>query len=152
MIQRIQSIWFLLAGITISCLIFTPIITTTAGNIEYYVIAKGLYQKTGDVSTLVKSSTPLLIMTIATAVMCFVSIFNYSDRTRQKRIAFITIVFILGLSFWCSNFSKQIPGGIESATLGIGLFLPVIAISFVLLGIRGIKSDERLLKSADRLR
>jgi lysylphosphatidylglycerol synthetase-like protein (DUF2156 family) len=152
MIQRIQTIWFLLAGIVISCLIFIPMVTSSVGGNEYYVIAQGLYQKTGQTDTLIKGSTPLLIMTIAVAIMCIANVFNYRNRTRQKRIALINVVFIIALSFWCSNFSKQIPGGLESANFGVGMFLPVMGILFCILGIRGINNDEKLLKSADRLR
>ena len=35
---------------------------------------------------------------------------------------------------------------------GIGAYLPVVAIAFLLLAFRGIKKDEDLVKSIDRLR
>ncbi|MBB2147050.1 DUF4293 family protein [Pedobacter sp. LMG 31464] len=152
MIQRIQSIWLLLAGVTICCLLFIPMVTATAGNTEYYINANGLYQKLDGVSTLLKGSIHLLIMTIAVAVMCLINVFNYKNRTSQKRIAYINIVFIIALSFWCSIFAKKIPGGLETANYNIGMFLPVIAIFFCILAIRGINNDEKLLRSADRLR
>ncbi len=63
-----------------------------------------------------------------------------------------TIVFIIGLSFWCSQYAKNIPGGLENADYNVGMFLPVIAILFCLMAIRGINNDEKLLRSADRLR
>jgi hypothetical protein len=152
MIQRIQSIWLLLASITISCLLFIPMVTSTLGGTEFHVIASGLYQKIGPVTSKVEDSTPLLISTIAVALMCFANIFNFKNRAAQKRIALATVVLIIGLSFWCSQYAKKIPGGIENANYSVGMFLPVIAIAFCALAIRGINNDEKLLKSADRLR
>ena len=152
MIQRIQSIWLLLATLTICCLLFVPMVTTTVGSTEYQVLATGLYQKTGEVTTKVEAFLPLLISTIAVALMCFANIFNFKKRAIQKRIIIANVVLIIGLSFWCSQYAKRIPGGLETANYGIGMFLPVIAILFCMLAVRGINNDEKLLRSADRLR
>lgn len=152
MIQRIQSIWLLLAAITVSCLLFIPMVTATIGNTEYHVLASGLYQKIGDQSNLIKSSTPLLISVIATALICVVNIFNFRNRNRQKLIARISSLLIVALSFLSSQASKNIPGGLESANYKVGMFLPVIAVLFCILAIRGINNDEKLVKAADRLR
>lgn len=54
MIQRIQSIWLLLAAVTICCLLFIPMVIANTGGAEYYIIASGLYQKTGDHTTQVE--------------------------------------------------------------------------------------------------
>ncbi|MCY1554220.1 hypothetical protein D9M68_907780 [compost metagenome] len=84
--------------------------------------------------------------------MCLANIFNYRNRKLQKRIAFLTIIFIIGLSFWCSRLTQKIPGGIEIANLESGMYLAPLAILFCLMAIRGISRDEQLLRSADRLR
>lgn len=152
MIQRIQTIWLLLAAITISFLLFIPMVTTTVGNVEYRVLATGLYQKTGEVSKQIESYLPLLISTIAAAAMCLVNIFNFKNRTTQKRLIMANVVLIIGLSFWCSQYAKKIPGGLETANYNVGMFLPVIAILFCILAIRGINNDDKLIRSADRLR
>lgn len=152
MIQRIQSIWLLLATITISCLLFVPMVTTTVGGTEYQVLATGLYQKTGEITTKIEAYLPLFISTIAVALMCFINIFNFRKRAVQKKIIIANVVLIIGLSFWCSQYAKKIPGGLETANYNVGMFLPVIAILFSILAIRGINNDEKLLKSADRLR
>lgn len=84
--------------------------------------------------------------------MCFVNIFNFKKRTIQKRICIASAVLVIGLSFWCSQYAKKIPEGLETANYSAGMFLPVIAIFFIILAIRGINNDEKLLRSADRLR
>ncbi|RZL48138.1 MAG: DUF4293 family protein [Pedobacter sp.] len=152
MIQRIQTIWLLLAAITIACLLFIPVVTKTTGNIEYSIIASGLYEKANGVSKKIEAFLPLLISTIAVAIMSLVNIFNFRNRTNQKRFILANVVLIIGLSFWYSQYAKKIPGGLEAATYGIGLFLPLLAIIFCLLAMRGINNDEKLIRSADRLR
>ena len=153
MIQRIQSIWLLLAAMSISCLLFLPIATTTdVIGMKFYILASGLYQELAGVKKQVDSFLPLLISTIAVAIMCFANIFNYKKRKLQKQMIYVSIVFIIGLSFWCSVYAKEIPGGLDTANYDTGMYLPPLAIAFCLLAIRGINRDEALLKSADRLR
>lgn len=152
MIQRIQTIWLLLAALTICCLLVLPMVTATVGNIEYYVIVSGLYQKAENTTKQIEASLPLLISTIAVAMMSFINIFNFKNRTTQKRVVMANIILIISLSFWCSQFAKKIPGGLETANYNVGMFLPVIAILFSILAIRGINNDDKLIRSADRLR
>lgn len=152
MIQRIQTIWLLLATLTICCLLFLPMVTAIVGNIEYYVIASGLYQKTENLTTQVEANMPLFISTLIIAIFSFINIFNFRNRTVQKRMVMLNFILIIGLSFWCSQFAKKIPGGLENANYNIGMFLPVLALLFSMLALRGIKNDEKLIRSADRLR
>jgi hypothetical protein len=148
MIQRIQSIWLLLASLTILCLLFIPLVSSN----DYYILVSGLYQKVGADCKKIEGYLPLLITTIAVAVISFVNIFNFKNRTTQKRIILVNIVFIIGLAFWCSVYAKKLPGGLENGSYGVGIFLPVIAILFCLMAKRGIDNDEKLIRSADRLR
>ncbi len=152
MIQRIQSIWLFLAAVCISCLLFLPMVTSNLIGGEFYIIASGLYQKVGGTTKQIESYLPLLLSIAAVAIVCFINIFNFKKRKLQKQLAYANIVLIIGLSFWCSQYAKKIPGGLETANYDAGMFLPPLAIALVLLAIRGINRDEALLKSADRLR
>jgi predicted branched-subunit amino acid permease len=69
-------------------------------------------------------------------------------------LAYIAIVLIIGFSFWLIQTAKSWLGNItlQAENYGIGIMLPSISILFIILAIRGIKKDERLIKSADRLR
>lgn len=151
MIQRIQSIWLLLAAVTILCLLFVPVLTDRSGGGTYILYGSGIKFWDGDVSDQ-SANTPLFISTILAGLISLVNIFNFRNRKLQIRVASLNILLILGLSFWLSQLAKQLPGGIESSDIGIGLFLPLLAIILTLLAIRGIKNDEKLIRSADRLR
>jgi len=155
MIQRVQSIWLLLAALTLTCMLFLPFLTKSVNGSEFSVYTNGLHQTiAGDNGTglRVEPFLPLFISNIAIAILCIVTIFSFRNRTIQKRLASVAIVLTIALSFWGFNYAQKIPGGIEGANYGIASFLPVLTILFCALAIRGIRKDEQLLRSADRLR
>lgn len=151
MIQRIQSVWFFLAALCIALLFVTPIVSKIVNATEYSVNAIGLFQHTND-KTVIDVYLPITILTIASAVMLLLTIFIYKNRTQQKRAALASLILILVLSILTYNYLAQIPGGLEGVSYKPGAFLPLISIIFIGLGVRGINNDERLIKSADRLR
>ncbi|WP_214228721.1 DUF4293 domain-containing protein [Pedobacter sp. B4-66] len=155
MIQRVQSIWLLLAALTLTCMLFLPFLTKNVNGSEFSIYTNGLHQTiSGDSGTgqKVEPFLPLFISNIAIAVLCIVTLFSFKNRTIQKRLASVTIILTIALSFWGFNYAQKIPGGIEGATYGIAAFLPILSILFCALAIRGIRKDEQLLRSADRLR
>ncbi len=152
MIQRIQSIWLLLAAIAIGCLLFLPTVSINFNANQYHVLSTGIYQKTSSQNLQIKAFLPLLISNIAVVIICLANIFNYKKRQIQKTITRVTMVFIISIAFWLSQYAKQIPGGLTNASFGIGLFLPIIALFFCVLALKGINNDEKLIKAADRLR
>ncbi|MNT97756.1 hypothetical protein D3C72_2401500 [compost metagenome] len=70
----------------------------------------------------------------------------------QKKVILVAILIIIALSVLCGINTQQLPGGTAGISPEPGTFLPLIAIIFSMLAIGGIKKDEQLLKSADRLR
>lgn len=148
MIQRIQSIWFLLAAITILCLLFVPIMGVVSSAGYHTLYGSGLKTTGAEGSA---TNIPLLISTVFAGLISLVNIFNFRNRKLQIRIALLNIILILALSVWFF----QIVNGINGATqldLEPGIYLSLVAIIFTLLAIRGIKKDEKLIRSADRLR
>ncbi|WP_316831151.1 DUF4293 domain-containing protein [Pedobacter aquatilis] len=155
MIQRIQSIWLFLATLTLILMLFLPIATKVINGDEAQIFTNGLHYfvkgKTGKVLT-VDVFLPLIITQAILIVLCFINIFKFKNRSQQKKIAIFTIVAIGGFAFWCSIYAKELPGGIEGASFGIGAYMPALAILFCVLAIFGINKDERLIRSAERLR
>jgi hypothetical protein len=152
MIQRIQTIWLFLATLVLLLLLLIPIVTKQANGTDYWVIATGLYQQNKQGIAKMQSFLPLLIFTIVTALIALFNIFNYTNRNLQKKLCLVNMLFIVGLSFWIFLEAKKIPGGIENASYNLGAFFPVLAFTFVGLAYRGINQDEKLVRSADRLR
>lgn len=136
MIQRVQSIWLFLAGLSLFLLTLLPIVTHLAD------------APTGPEP----SVAPLLYSTIILGIVCIASIFAFRNRTLQKNIIRIIILLILCLCGWIYFSLQALPGGLDHVKPSIGAFLPILAIIFCLLAIRGIRKDEQLIRSADRLR
>ena len=152
MIQRVQSIWLFLASLTLFMLLILPVVTKMSNGTEFWILVSGLYQKATTGTIKVQSFLPLLISTVIVAILTFSNIFNYRNRTLQKRICNVVIILTVGLSFWIYIMAQKIPGGLEGAGYNAGAFMPILAIIFCFLATRGIKKDEQLIKSADRLR
>ncbi|MFD2286378.1 DUF4293 family protein [Pedobacter petrophilus] len=155
MIQRIQSIWLFLATLSLILMLFLPLATKVANGSESEIYTNGLHHIfEGKNGKALKAEVflPLIIANVIVILMCFINIFNFKRRTLQKRVAIFTIIAIIGFAFWCSIYAKELPGGIEGASFGIGAYLPALAILFIVLAIFGINKDERLIRSAERLR
>ncbi|WP_316804941.1 DUF4293 domain-containing protein [Pedobacter nototheniae] len=152
MIQRIQTVWLLLATLTLVLMIFLPIATKEINGAESAIYSNGLHQNIAGKEPSVDVFLPLLITNIVVAVICLMNIFNFKKRSLQKRIVILTIILIGGFAFWCSVHLKVLPGGSEGASFGVGAYMPALAILFCVLAIFGINKDERLIRSAERLR
>lgn len=152
MIQRIQSVWLFLAGTSLLVLWLVPLSTKIQGNSAFNVFVGGLYQSTNGVETRLESFLPLLIASLVIAFLCFAAVFLFRNRQLQKRLVLILAVLLLIFTVFCGVNAQKLPGGIEQASLGAGIFLPISSIVCCLLAYRGINNDERLIRSADRLR
>ena len=152
MIQRIQTVWLLFAGLVILLLWFMPLAISTSGATEYKALLSGIYQTINGETLKTVSFTPLIVSAVAGAMVCFVSIFLFKDRKAQKRVVMICTILLMGFSFFCTINAEKIPGGLNTTTMRLGLFLPLVAIICCMLALRGINNDEKLIRSADRLR
>lgn len=155
MIQRIQSVWLLLTSLTLMILLALPVVTKTDNGTEWSMYVNGLHQKlsaTNGSSLKADLNIPLIASAIIIAILSFVNIFLFRNRAFQKRICSLIVILIAALYFWIFRTAREIPGGLEGTSYGAGAFLPLVAILFCFLAIRGIKKDEQLIRSADRLR
>lgn len=129
MLQRIQTIWTLLA-----------------------VLAAVFLFITGQ-DVVISDSIPLLnIGSIVLVIIGALSIFSFKNRKRQillNTISIIINVLLIGvLAYWLLNLS----GGIHFPEKGIEPIFPLIAVICLLIANIYIRKDERLVKSVDRLR
>lgn len=96
------------------------------------------------------------IVTILLIILPIYTIFQYKNRKRQILLIFIEIFLIVlfGILLFFSAHSTlsliSQPFGAEN--IGVGFFLLPVAIILLAMAIGGIRKDEKLIKSADRLR
>lgn len=134
MIQRIQSIWLLLAGVF-------GIITLNKPFFFGSQLGLAATNLTGS------SSFPILLMTIVVVALSFFAIFLFKNRKLQLTITIIDFILSIGLIALYFNATKDLIGNISLQSIFVFL-IPV----FLLLAARGIYKDRKLVKSVDRLR
>ena len=89
-------------------------------------------------------------------------IFSFKNRKKQIKLAafnFLLICTFIVLMFYSFDNAKSFldlslnnQGAELSTTYGIGMILPLLSLVFNFLAIKGIRKDEELVKSADRIR
>jgi hypothetical protein len=137
MIQRIQTVYLLIALVILGTLPFVfPLFTMSDGK-EFHFMNDSFYTVLFGLST----------------TLTLISIMYFKKRQHQfvlNRLTIILNLILLGLFVYRSlNLSGET---IQVSEKGIGMFLPIVAIVFLALANRAIKKDEDLVKSADRLR
>ena len=86
------------------------------------------------------------------AVLALVALFLFKNRKLQFVLGRLNIILnfvLLGFLVYCL---LMLPGEMEIAEKGIGDFVPILSIVFLVLANKAIKKDEDLVKSVDRLR
>jgi len=144
MIQRLQSVFLLLASAGFWSLFALPIGTSSS---SFGAIYKN---QTLDL----QDNIGLLGLAVAGGLLALIAIFLYRNRKLQASIGYIVLILSLalaGMAYWL--YSTNIPS--ESTTtvsLAIGFFLPLVSLVMTMLATVFINKDERLVKSMDRLR
>jgi len=136
MIQRIQTLWLLVAS---ACAFLTM-------KFPFYFIGPHTDMASDQFNATTKMI--LLILTSILGALCLFNIFIYKQRKLQLRLTIVALVLSVLDIFLYFNYKKGYPGG------GIALY-SVFAFAiplFLFFAARGIYGDQKLVKSMDRLR
>ena len=136
MIQRIQSIYLLLAFIVTGALPFVFHLWKLENGETIYFMSNMMYTSLFGLST----------------VLSLLSLLTFKKRQQQfvmNRLNIILNLILLGLFVYRT---LAISGETTVSEKGIGMFLPIVAIFLLVLANKAIKKDEDLVKSVDRLR
>lgn len=137
MLQRIQTIYLLLALITTGVLPFVFPLWKESIGLDYYFMKNTLYTALFGIST----------------TLSLLSIISFKKRQNQfvlGRLNIILNLILLGLFVHrLLNLSGE---AVTVSEKGIGMFLPIVAIVLLVFANKAIKKDEDLVKSVDRLR
>jgi hypothetical protein len=141
MIQRLQSVWLLLAAAAAFC-------SLQFSFYSGHLIAANQPKPVAELTA--QSNLLLLILSAGVGIASLISIFLYKNRKTQLRIVLITLlVSIINLVLFFTQTQKFVPGeGNYNLTAIFAFVVPV----FLILTMRGIRKDEKLVKSLDRLR
>lgn len=142
MIQRIQSLYLLLTTLLSGVLYFIPLFELPAAAPE-----------TAPRMFMIGSNALLLTLCAAIGISSFIVIFIYKNRPFQLKACRLILIFIFILIALLFYTSDTISSSLDQKVVfKIGTYLPMLQVIFVFLAHRGIKKDDQLVKSADRLR
>lgn len=136
MIQRIQSIYLFLAALAAILFLFIPF---------------GKIQLNGTIlimKSMMVISFIILCSILATA--SFISIFLFKNRNLQIKLVLLALLLsmgLIGLSVFAIILHQK-----DHYQFGPAVIIPIFVFIFNFLAYKGIKHDEELVKSMDRLR
>jgi len=154
MIQRKQTV-FLLLGIIVAviCLCMPVGFFTAQGMAPESVMTNlGITATVGDTTTL--TVTPLILLLPLSIVVALVTIFLYKNRRQQMRLCIFNVFIILLWYGCCAYYAFYAKDGVEGSVFrpAFAVCLPLVSLIFYVLAYRGVKADERLVRSMDRIR
>jgi glucan phosphoethanolaminetransferase (alkaline phosphatase superfamily) len=155
MIQRIQSLFLLLTSL-LSLLFLNGSFLKffNSSGTDIYMNFMGIWESpAGGNPQIIKSLIPLSVIVLLICILSFSAIFLFRNRKLQLKLAvaviILTIVFIgitLYYLIWVTAqfHAEPVPG--------YKMLIPLLILISGTLAYRGIKKDENLVKSYDRLR
>lgn len=154
MIQRIQSIYLLLAGIFAALAFATPCALFTSAQPDATCTLYGCYYVTSPATEeLFSYPFGVTLMTALCMALPLIIIFGYKNRKRQ--INHVNLAMLLAVAWYavCAAycFAAASRTGFEVAP-SYGLVFPALSLLALYLAKRGIKHDEALVRAADRIR
>ena len=147
MLQRIQTVYLVIAVVLLSMLYRFPLADISTGGEIFQFSINGIFKG----SEMVFNGLPLIAFLSLIILLHVFVIFMYKKRIRQMRVLGFSIILLLGLFGLFFYFAYA---GFKGATVSfkIPVAFPVIAAILDYLSIRDIGKDEALVRSVDRLR
>lgn len=136
MIQRVQSIWLLLASAATLLSLKTSFYSGTLISDNSFHSIMGI------------DSYGIMILTVALATALFVNIFLFKHRMLQFRICIFSLLAECLIIFLYFNQIKNYSNGNFNLWCALHLFI----LLFIILAAIGIYKDEKLIKDSNRLR
>lgn len=146
MIQRLQSVYLLLAIIFSIALFFVPIASVQYLGQAYFI------QLIENGNLLTSNFIPLFVLFDIVLLLLIVQLFSYKNRKKQLLIGKVCIVLLIGFYVITASYFVFQQFNVETFKVSYGIFIPVINIFLLILTNRRIKKDEELVRSIDRIR
>jgi hypothetical protein len=141
MIQRVQTIWLLLAAIAMFLTLKFSFYSGTLLN-------GTLVSQNSFHSLVATDNFILMVLTCALGSALIINIFLFKHRTLQFRICIIAILLEFLILFLYYRQTKFYSNG----TLDVWAIFHLVTIIALILAARGIYKDEKLIKDSNRLR
>ncbi len=146
MIQRIQTIFLVLAAACAFGLFGLPFATSAVSADTTSLFADGIFN--------IHDHTALLALFCGAGGLALIAIFLFNNRKSQLLLGRLAIVAdILGIVLVIYlMYQDGTQAGAAEVQEQLGVGLPILFLVFAFLALRNISKDEKLVKSMDRLR
>lgn len=157
MIQRIQSVFLALAAVCGGLTFLFPVAVYERADGAYRFGTMGLTGPDGTEVVDASLRIPFGILIGVCAAVYLAVIFLYRNRPRQVRVAGAVNLLLMALVVFLFITDRSLQsflgqgGGVE-VSYGASLVLPVVMMVLGFLAVRGIRKDEALVRSTERLR
>jgi hypothetical protein len=156
MLQRIQSLYLLVAMVSVLLLLFIPVAEVLDTDNQLFKIRIiGTFRITPDGAQLLSNYWWSLLVLMAVILFLVVTaIFLYRKRILQMRFCILTILLsagLIGLLFYHISYVFRNMSIMEHS-YRITLVMPLVIIISAGLAFRAIQKDEELVRSIDRIR
>lgn len=162
MIQRVQSLYLLIVFILCVVSLFTTVAMYTAGGENVAEFTNFTFTTFNEPFNQVMSAGPwaLAVIQIVVAALAIYTILKFNKRVLQMRITVFNIILLVGYllvySFYAWVYQQklnQVDAPLQVMyQLRLPALYPLVSIILCILAFRGIRRDEKLVRSLDRLR
>ena len=153
MIQRVQSLYLFFSIIGMALMLIFPIAKLIGpGDLSYEYLFYGIVIEGSD-GEVVLSAIPLACLLAAIPLMSLITIFLFRYRVLQLRLCVFNILWMIGalVLTWYYTYEAGRSLNVE-ALFSFPAIMPLVAAILTYLAFRGIRRDELLIRSVDRIR
>ncbi|PCJ66500.1 MAG: hypothetical protein COA58_06905 [Bacteroidetes bacterium] len=158
MIQRPQTLFFLAIITICMMLMFSDTVFYTAENTNTNEKYSVEYDETEILATDGNDKAPntyIMVFIAAIGVLSIIGLFLFKNRKLQTAFTSVNYIFILGLIIMMylysihMNYFENQP---NTSSFSFYAVLPMALLFFNFLALKGVRKDEKLVRSMDRLR
>jgi glucan phosphoethanolaminetransferase (alkaline phosphatase superfamily) len=156
MIQRKQSVFLALAALLGIIIFFLDIalIQISVPEKKTVILHFASLEATGVTIVQPFFYNMIMIFDVLIVALCIYTIFEFANRPKQIKLCrgvIFLIVLLIGCMFLITD---KLKGQFTGSTIFYlyALYVPIVMLVLVFLAIQGISADEKLVRSADRLR
>jgi len=153
--QRIQTVFLIIAILSLMAAILLPIWVNTAVGQSHKLYAFH-YSITGQSGQMITTEYMpyclTAVLAIASITLSIIEIGKFKNRMLQMKLGALNSLFLAGTILSAFFFSNQLAKEFHGGRFGLGLWLPGIAVLCNLLANRFIRRDEKLVRDSNRLR
>ena len=152
MIQRIQTLYLALAAFVLGLMLQIPIVSFVIDG-KIYDLTSYMLVNSQDAKDVIFYNYPLAVLIIAASLLAFITILLFKNRKLQMKLTLFNWILTLGIYVLIAYYYFQAQAIKELVfTFRLPVVYPAVAFILLVLAFRGIKRDEEIIQSLNRIR